>query len=74
MIIVFVFPCPHPALPPPNPASKVAGSVRATSLVTNASYWYKNYIAAASVLAEMDLEQRLLQVWDGSGGGGTAVC
>lgn len=41
---------------------KVAGSVRSTSLVSNASYWYKNYIAAASVLAEMSLEESLLQV------------
>lgn len=41
---------------------KVGGAVRATNLVSNASYWYKNYIAAASVLAEMDLEQSLLNV------------
>ena len=42
--------------------NKVAGAVRATNLVYNASYWYKNYIAAASVLAEMELEHSLLTV------------
>jgi hypothetical protein len=43
---------------------KVGGSVRATELVANASYYYKNYIAVASVLAEMDLEERLLSAND----------
>ena len=41
---------------------KVGGAVRATALVANASYWYRNYIAVASVLAEMELEQSLLTV------------
>jgi hypothetical protein len=39
---------------------KVGGSVRHTNFVYNASYYYKVYIAAASVLAEMDLERSLL--------------
>ena len=41
---------------------KVAGSVRSTQLVKNASYYVKQYVAVASVLAEMDLEERLLTV------------
>lgn len=39
---------------------KIGGAVRSTQLVYNASYYYKIYIAAASVLAEMDLERSLL--------------
>lgn len=41
---------------------KIGGSVRSTSLIANASYYYKVYIAIASVLAEMDLESNLLMV------------
>jgi hypothetical protein len=43
---------------------KIGGSVRATSMVTNASYYYRNYIAVASTLAEMRLEENLLYVSD----------
>ncbi len=39
---------------------KVGGSVRASQLVINASYYVKVYIAAASTLAEMNLENSLL--------------
>ncbi|KAG1658655.1 hypothetical protein FOA52_007861 [Chlamydomonas sp. UWO 241] len=39
---------------------KIGGAVRATDIVNNAAYYVKVYIAGASVLAEMDLEERLL--------------
>lgn len=48
--------------------NKVAGSVRSTQLVMNASYYVKQYVAVASVLAEMDLEERLLTVGVVQGG------
>jgi len=40
---------------------KVSGAVRSTALVNNAAYWVKVYIAGASALAEMDMEERLLR-------------
>lgn len=42
--------------------SKVRGSVVRSQELSNAAYYLRHYVALASVVAEMDFEEQLLQV------------
>ena len=51
---------------------KVGGAARLADRLDQVSFYYRSYVALASVLAEMDLENRLLQVRNKSLGWGAA--